>query len=349
LSVRLRAAFALLGVVFLASACNGGGISSTSGRRSVPPDQVAVKPSPGCQEPSEQVAPGEVTLTVSSGGIPRTYIRHVPPAYQRAQPLPLVLDLHGSAEGAEVHAINSALGPFGDEQGFVTITPQGTGSGLDSHWDTARGTVFDSADSRFIRDLLDEVAKTVCVDERRVYVAGYSGGAFMASAIACVYADRVAAVALVAGIRDLEGCDPARPVPVVTFHGTDDEFLAFEGGLGPRARALPPDSSGRTIGEITGIAIEGPSITAQVAAWAKRNDCAAKPDERDVASDVTLVRYECPADADVDFYRIEGGGHSWPASDFSAQIESVIGPTTYSISANEVMWEFFEHHPLRRR
>ena len=53
---------------------------------------------------------------------------------------------------------------------------------------------------KFVGDLLDDVERTVCVDQSRVFATGLSNGAFMASAIACEYSDRVAAVAPVAGI-----------------------------------------------------------------------------------------------------------------------------------------------------
>ena len=41
-----------------------------------------------------------------------------------------------------------------------------------------------------------------------------------------------------------------------------------------------------------------------------------------------------------------GGGHSWPGSEFSKAVAAVVGPTTMSISANELMWKFFQAHPL---
>jgi polyhydroxybutyrate depolymerase len=62
---------------------------------------------------------------------------------------------------------------------------------------------------------------------------------------------------------------------------------------------------------------------------------------------VTLLQWSCPPGADVELYRVTGGGHSWPGSTFSKAIESVVGPTTMSIDANEIMWKFFERHPLR--
>jgi polyhydroxybutyrate depolymerase len=59
-----------------------------------------------------------------------------------------------------------------------------------------------------------------------------------------------------------------------------------------------------------------------------------------------LLRYLCPRGAELGFYRIDNGGHAWPGSEFSRQIESVVGFTTFSIHASDVMWDFFASHPL---
>src|SRR5262249_50287918 len=145
--------------------------------------------------------------------------RHVPTGYDAKQPTPVVLDLHGYSEGATVHTKMSDLGAYGDQKGFITITPQGTG--VVPRWDTS----FDSPDMNYIGDLLDEVDGSLCVALDRVFVTGLSNGAFLTSAVACRYADRIAAAAPVAGIREIDGCKPARPVPVVAFHGTADTFV----------------------------------------------------------------------------------------------------------------------------
>ena len=68
-----------------------------------------------------------------------------------------------------------------------------------------------------------------------------------------------------------------------------------------------------------------------------------------VTPDVTRLSYRCPRRADVELYRIEGGGHTWPGSEFSRAIESVVGPTTFSINADDAMWTFFQAHPRRRK
>jgi polyhydroxybutyrate depolymerase len=296
--------------------------------------------SPGCQK-NEVMPSGEAKITMTSGGKQRWYFRHIPPVPN--EPSPVVLDLHGYSEGATVHEMMSNLGAFGDANGFITITPQGQGKV--ARWDTK----LDSADMQFIGDLLDEVEQDLCVDQNRIYVTGLSNGAFMTSAVACKYADRIAAAAPVAGIRDIAGCKPSRPVPVIAFHGTGDTFVAYDGGPGSSVANLPaPDGSGKTLGEegLDSGQPKGPTIPEITADWAKRNGCRTKRTETTVTADVDLITFSCPKGAEAELYRVNGGGHSWPGSAFSQQVGSVVGPTTMSISANELMWKFFQEHPL---
>ena len=61
-------------------------------------------------------------------------------------------------------------------------------------------------------------------------------------------------------------------------------------------------------------------------AWAARNGCTdASPSENTVADDVTQLVYECPAGAEVELYRVTGGGHAWPGSEASKAIEAAVG------------------------
>jgi polyhydroxybutyrate depolymerase len=171
----------------------------------------------------------------------------------------------------------------------------------------------------------------------------------MASALACSLAGRIAAVAPVAGITDLDGCAPSRAVPVISFHGTADPFISYDGGLGPAVAGLPvPDGSGRTLGDLGVTTPKGdePSIPDQFAAWAARNGCDTTLSTTPVAADVDLLSYPCQPGADVELYRVNGGGHAWPGSEFSKAIVGIVGPTTFSISADDLIWAFFQAHPL---
>jgi polyhydroxybutyrate depolymerase len=306
---------------------------------------VAARPSSGCSL-SHPVPPGTTDELLAAGGDNGAYVREIPPRYSGRTPLPVVIDLHGYEEPATLQVQLTQLGTYGDSHGFITITPQVAAPV--PQWITTLG----GKDLAFIGGLLHTIDSTLCVDRNRIFVTGYSNGAFLASSIACQFASQVAAVAPVSGIEDPPGCHPSRPVPVVTFHGTADQFVSYNGGLGPAALKLPAtNGSKENIGQQLGSGAPqrtGPSIPAITALWAKRNGCASKPTDHTIASDVTLIAYSCPNGNDVELYRIAGGGHTWPGSELSKSIAAAVGKTTFSISANKIIWNFFQDHPLHR-
>jgi polyhydroxybutyrate depolymerase len=333
----VRSLLAALGLVVVLLPLSG----ATAGASA--PAPVPSRPSAGCSL-THPAAPGTANLLLEAGGDQGSYERQIPPTYTGRKPLPVVLDLHGYSEPATLQETLTQLGTYGDSHGFITVTPQVTYTV--PMWDTTLG----SKDLAFIGGLLATVDSTLCADRNRIFVTGYSDGAFMTSSIACQFAGQVAAVAPVAGIEDPSGCHPTRRVPVVAFHGTADPFVSYTGGLGPASLKLPaPDGSGQTIGQELGgkAPPKTPSIPANTATWAKRNGCTARPHDTRIASDVTLISYACPSNDNVELYRIAGGGHAWPGSVFSKSIESVIGRVTFSISADQIIWKFFQAHPRR--
>ncbi len=350
---RIMAAVACAAAV-LVSACSSSGPGNAapssavaasppaSPPASASPAVVAARPSAGCRTMGAAARPGQVTLPFAAAGESGSYVRHLPPSYNGHQPLPLVLDLHGYSEPASVHVLISALGRYGDTHRFITLTPQTAGPV--PLWNTD----LKGKDVAFLGALLDKAEQALCVDEARIFVTGYSNGAFMTSAMACAFSSRIAAVAPVAGIQEISGCSFTRPVPVVAFHGTADPFLPYTGGLGKSALNLPaPDGSGKKISQLgTAVKTSGPSIPQATTAWAKRNGCQVNPTDKAIASDVTLISYACPPDAAVQLYRVTGGGHAWPGSPVDRSLSKVVGRVTFSISANDVMWAFFQAHPL---
>jgi polyhydroxybutyrate depolymerase len=140
--------------------------------------------------------------------------------------------------------------------------------------------------------------------------------------------DRIAAIATVAG----EGfpddtCRGKQPVPVLVFHGTADATVPFD----------PPPGRQRL-----GITVR--PTRDSVASWARFNGCNAGAKEQRPAADIVFVSYEsCQSKADVQLYIVEGGGHNWPG----APDVEILGHTTQSINATELMWRFFEAHPRR--
>jgi poly(3-hydroxybutyrate) depolymerase len=64
-------------------------------------------------------------------------------------------------------------------------------------------------------------------------------------------------------------------------------------------------------------------------------------------TEIALLTWPCPHDANVYLCRIDGGGHAWLGSAESAALASFVGPTTFQIFADAEMWKFFKAHPLR--
>lgn len=335
----------LFGLGTVATSVADGATTGTHSR-DASSSRVSASPSSGCGAAST-VQPGESTTNFQAAGESGFYQFSVPSSYSSANPMPLVFDLHGYSDPAGVEAKITGLESFGDAHGFIVATPQ-----VD-HAVPMWNTGVHSQDVQWIADLLTHLEQQACIDQRRIYVTGYSDGAFMTSTVACALSSKVAAVSPIAGISDQPGCHPQRPVPVVAFHGTDDPFVPYNGGIGRAALNLPaPDGSGKTIGEeLHGRKVRNAgsrSIPLATAGWARRNGCQPGAHSHRVTRDVTLITFRCPRDASVELYRVTGGGHSWPGSPVSATLAPVIGRTTFSIVANEIMWTFFRTHPLPR-
>ena len=358
---------AALSLALLAAACSNGGGAAEDGAAggsastttasasasatgapetttTADPADVPARASDGCQIAGRGLPPvggGEaVEQTLGSSGVERSYFRFLPLSYDATTPLPLVIDLHGYMEGAAIQRAMSGLETFAEEHSFLVLTPQGLGE--IPYWNAfANDGLTD--DVKFLRDLIDTTATGFCIDERRVYVTGLSMGAFMTSLVGCRLADRVAAIAPVAGLRFPTDCVPANPVPVVAFHGTADDYVTYDGHSGSGAESL--SFNDETMSAFAGFVSQ--PVPDALEGWARAEGCATAPEEEPVTESVTLIRYgACDGGSVVELYRVDGAGHTWPGSEFSANIENVVGPTTFDIDANEIMWAFFLAHPL---
>jgi polyhydroxybutyrate depolymerase len=274
-------------------------------------------------------------------GVERWYLLTIPERVaDRA--LPVVLDFHGLAEGAEIHTRMSQFSDLAEDEGFVAAFPHGTGTPVG--WDLTTGE--GNADVRFVRTMLDELGRSMCIDESRVYATGLSMGGMFSSTLACTMADRITAVAPVAGLFEPDHCRPSRAVPLLTYHGTADPFLLFNGGLGSGVgdvlRGQPPKEQPA----VPPADLDGPGYPTVAADWARRDGCEGMPDDEAVGSMVIRRVFGCPDQTAVEFVVVEGGGHTWPGSAFSGSLEDLLGPTTGEVDATTETWRFFERFSL---
>ena len=272
-----------------------------------------------------------VSETLKSGGDLRNYWLVRPEGIEKTKPAPLLMVLHGSAGSGEdmMTVTQRGFERLADKEKFVVVYPDA----LERRWNDQGGTVDDVG---FLLAIVDKLVADGLVDKNRVYVAGISNGGMMAQRLACEQADRIAGIATVAGglPTGLTGtCKPARALPVLVIHGTEDPIVPWAGGA------------------VAGFEEFGKVLSARETAgfWAANNRCgdggviAAEPD-RD-PKDGTRVKLEvfasCPAGAAVKLAAIEGGGHTWPGG-YQYLPERFIGRTSQDVDANSLIWNFFK-------
>ncbi|MEX0786487.1 MAG: flexitail domain-containing putative surface protein [Dehalococcoidia bacterium] len=312
------------------------------------PAGAPVAQAAGCF-PGKPHASGTSIETIAAPEGTRSYRLHVPPSYNGADRVPLVINMHGFTSNAIQQQFYSGLSARADEPdgGFIVVHPEGllvNGIPNTQHWNSVQIGSPEPDDVAFLNNVLDAVEAALCVDTNRVFSTGISNGAMMSVRLACSLSARVAAIAPIAGAyypqlsldeppgpfhNSAETCDDTRPVPVIAFHGTDDTSVPFEGGGSAVSFRLPIDND--TADEDV------------MEEWAAHNGCTSGRQESVISGEVRLVEYStCDDGATLQLYIVDGGGHTWPG----APDAPPLGYTTHDISATDLMWEFFQQHPL---
>ena len=294
------------------------------------------KEAPSNVEP-KTLTPGDHTRTLFMGEQERTYLVHIPKSYDPNKPSPVVLALHGAAMNGSMMVWFSGLTKKSEEAGFIVVYPSGTGTGPFLVWNAGgfnrKRSEGKPDDVAFINKLLDDLGTLVKIDDKRVYACGMSNGGMMSYRLAAELSDRIAAIAPVAGTIAIEKIKPNRPVPVIHFHGTKDTLVSFEGRKGNENSFMRLKS-----------------VEESIQTWVKINGCDETPKTETISKDgdklkVTRTNYVNGKDgSEVVLIVIEGGGHTWPGQQPPV---GFIGKSTKDISANDIMWEFFQRHRLK--
>ena len=274
-------------------------------------------PTAACQR---TLAPGDQAITLTSGGLTRTALVHVPP-HAPDRPLPLVLALHGAAQNGAFFAGYTGFSTIADAEGFIAAYPDALPAasfGNRPFWNISDSDPHAPNDVAFISDLLDALQRTACTDPQRVFATGVSNGAGMAARLGCELSDRVAAIAPVSGGYGAQpACTPHRPVSVLEIHGLLDPIVPY-GGRTPAAAGAVRPYLGR---------------------WLAWDGCAGNPAGRVIAPRVLRLEWNgCRAGTAVWHLRISGGGHQLPGGDPPDS-----GPAA-TFSAPWLIWDFFRSH-----
>lgn len=285
------------------------------------------------------LTPGDQLRSLEFDGRTRSYLLHVPRNFDPSQPAAVILALHGGGTNAKTMVKFSGLSEMANRAGFLAVYPNGSGRNPNFlTWNVGnccghalRENVDDVG---FVRVLLDELGRSAKIDPARVFATGISNGGMLAYRLASELSDRIAAIASVAGPMGTETCQATRPVSVLHFHGTCDEFTPYNGGRGPKSFSQA----------------DFHSVEFSVRAWIEANECPTAgselrlPNKNFDGTTVTKMTWgPGKAESEVVLYTIHRGGHTWPGRQPPT---SYLGLSTSEIDANDVTWEFFTRHPM---
>ena len=277
---------------------------------------------------------GDQRFTLLHDGLTRLYRVHVPASYNPQTPAALLVALHGGGGNMDYQADDRTYGLISqsEREGFVVVFPNGY-SRLDggklATWNAGNccGSARDKQvdDVGFIREMVRHITGQMAINPQRIYATGMSNGAMMAYRLACELPEVFSAIAAVAGTDNTRVCQPGKAVSVLHIHAQDDRHVLFGGGAGP-------DSVSRSA------VTDYVSVPDSMAKWARIDGCSAPP-QRILDKPVAYCeRYApCRGQTQVQLCVTESGGHSWPGGHKSRAEEA----PSQALSANEVMWEFF--------
>jgi len=270
--------------------------------------------------------------TIVSSGQKREYVLHVPRSYDNSTPTALVISLHGAALWGAAQQEISQWNEVAEREGLIVVYPSALGEHGPRAWHVDEGSGL-MKDVTFIAELIDTLQAAYNIDPARIYANGLSNGGGMAFVLSCALSNRIAAIGMVAAAQTLpwEWCSDDRAVPMISFHGTADLQVPYNGGQGSLV--------------ILRLGPAFPAVPTWTANWAERNQCESNPVETAVAIDVARIEYrDCDGSTGVVLYTIHGGGHTWPGGGPLPQWFT--GATSRSIDATGLMWAFFRKYAL---
>lgn len=269
-----------------------------------------------------------VSKTMSFENTTRNFLVHTPPGFTAAQHLPVVFNLHGYGSDAAQEEFYSRMSETSDANNFIVVYP----NGIANSWNSGFTVPYNSSpdDVGFISKIIDTMVTLYNIDLNRVYACGMSNGGYQSYRLACDLENRIAAIASVTGVIStltaFNCTNQSRKVPVLHIHGTVDPLVEYNGSTGSE------------------------SVEETISFWVSSNQCSVVNDtfhfpDIDVTDSSTVERIHyasCGDGAEVMFYKITGGGHTWP----NATFDYIYGPTNRDFDASQEIWNFFNRFTL---
>jgi polyhydroxybutyrate depolymerase len=279
---------------------------------------------------------GTKCYSLTSNGVARTFALHIPSAFQKNAGA-LVIVLHGS-EGSGLKAEgNTGFSRLSDQAGFAAVYPDGLANpGGVTDWAYFFNDFTD--DVAFLRQLINTVQSSVGTDPKKIFVTGFSSGAFMAHRMGVQASDLVAAIgpvegALFSGTASQSVPATIGPVSVIELHGDQDNTVHY---CGSSTDASQEESFNYWSGS-------------------SANNCSTLDTSSalcDAQGNITAVVEKdatgCSASKEVKFYKLIGGDHEWYSVPMNVSSQTPYNPdfdSSTGIVTSNILWNFFAAHP----
>ncbi|WP_261536088.1 extracellular catalytic domain type 1 short-chain-length polyhydroxyalkanoate depolymerase [Burkholderia multivorans] len=272
------------------------------------------------------------------------YALYVPPGHRR-EAMPLVVMLHGCQQTADAFAQGTRMNLLADKHGFAVLYPEQSMRAHSHgcwHWyeDTDRAG---RGEADAVASLVDALIDEHGFDASRVYVAGLSAGAGLASLLALHHPDRFAAVALHSGpalgeansgisamdvmrrglrenpaavVDALVDADSYPGMPVLIVQGDGDRVVAPKNADELAVQFMRLNGLADSRGALRG---------------------GERVETRQAGARIVDVRRD--GESVVRLCHVKGLDHAWSGGDEAVPFHAAVGP-----DASAMVWSFFETH-----
>lgn len=286
----------------------------------------------------------DLKMYVKDQGGKRPFDVHLPQDFNHKNIYPVVIAFHAGGSNTNQLKDWSNLNYKADEENFIVVYPYSK----QSSWDLDK----ESNDISYTQKIIKSLNKRFNIDQNQIFATGHSSGAMFTYLLSCQIPDKIAAIAPVGAYLDrkeLENCSQQRKVSVIHFHGTEDKCVPFNGGA---CGGCTQDINNPDLSKNINIC---PSVAGYLDKIKNSYDLPFEGSITYQKGDGTCIT-SSDQNSEVTLCSIKNMGHSWPGTNYGSECEkdtkncstykAYLGKPNTSLNATDVMWDFFQKHPL---